>query len=75
MKIKIRRVWGYELDKYKDVLDDYNPIYENNDGYYHAIIEINDLDTLISLAKELKHDLIISEYEKYQVIIYDDYME
>jgi hypothetical protein len=73
MKIKIKRVWDVELDEYKNVLDKYNPIY-NSDEHY-ALIKINDLIQLFSLAKELEQDLIISQYRENQIEIYDDYIE
>jgi hypothetical protein len=73
MKVKIKRVWGADITPYKTTLDKYNASYvmEKNE----AIVEINDLNKLFSLAKDLDEDLIINRYDDNLIEIYDDYVE
>jgi hypothetical protein len=73
MKIKIKRVWDGELDKYKGILDKYNASFEEDEPF--AIIQVNDVKELFSLAKELGRDLIIGHFYENQIDIYDDYIE
>lgn len=75
MKVKIQRVWNNELDNYKEALDKYNAVYTNYASDYYATIEINSLEELMSLPKELEEDIIISHIEGNRLDIYDDYIE
>lgn len=75
MKIKLERAWNGKLDKYNHILEKYNPIYEEKDGDFFAVIEVTEIEVLFSLAKELGSDLVISHYRDGAVTIYDDYME
>lgn len=77
MKIKINRVDMKEISKYKKILDNYKASYgtDSNHGKTEnfAVIEINELDELFKLTKELGYDLIISEFDN-DITIFDDYL-
>ena len=60
MKIRIRRVWFDDLTKYKNVLEKYEAVFDENDDAY-AVIKINDIADLLNLPKELGKELIIEE--------------
>jgi hypothetical protein len=75
MEIKIKRVWSGKLDKYKNILDKYNPIYKGDEYDYFALVEIKDIKELFTLSKELNIDLIISHHNENTIDIYDDYVE
>ena len=76
MIVKVKRVWYGKLTEYKEVLDKYNAeIHKGEDGCEIATIEVEDVETLFNLAKELDEDLIINRLGNCTVDIYDDYIE
>lgn len=82
MKIKIKRVMDYEpLIKYKDVLDKYHCEYfrDNDLNTEYGVIELNAIDEIFTLAKELGNlihtSMSIVVDSKGSIIIYDDLIE
>lgn len=71
MKIKLKRPWGEDIGYYSSVLDKYKISY----GLDCVDIEINSIEELFTLSKELDKDLIVSSYGDNQVTIYDTYLE
>lgn len=71
MKIKLERAWKEDIGYYSSILDKYNVSY----GLGYVEVEINSVQELFALAKELDQDLIISSYRDNEITIYDDYVE
>lgn len=86
MNIKIKSVNDDKLDEYKSALDKYNAVYSKNKkeyvGYgeseediHHAIIEVECLEDLFSLVRDIGVALIINNCDENELEIYDDYIE
>ena len=75
MKVKIKRVWGADIARYKIILDKHNASYVKEDNESVAIVEIENLIELFSLAKELDEDLTIIHNGDNVVEIYDGYID
>lgn len=75
MEIKIERAWTGDLEKYKEVLERFKPVYKQEGQDHYALLEVKDLNDLFQIANELETDLIIRHYKENRVTIYDDYVE
>ena len=74
MKVIIQRALGGRLNAYKEVLDRYKATYHISDEViinHYAIIEIEDLNQLFNLAKQLRWDLVIDPHRE-RIYIFDE---